>query len=78
LWLWVVLFVPVVITVLVNLLFGQSVELLTQRTVRKVLSEMEAALLADAAATSGSLAGAGGRRCSRKQPPGRHKIASRP
>jgi multidrug resistance protein MdtO len=29
---------------LVNLLFGQSVELLTQRTVRKVLSELEAAL----------------------------------
>ena len=44
LWLWVVLLVPVVITVLVNLLFGQSVELLTQRTVRKVLSELEAAL----------------------------------
>jgi multidrug resistance protein MdtO len=30
-----------------NLLFGQSVVLLTQRTVRKVLREMEAALLAD-------------------------------
>jgi multidrug resistance protein MdtO len=44
LWLWVVLLVPVVITVVVNLLFGQSVELLTQRTVRKVLSELEAAL----------------------------------
>jgi multidrug resistance protein MdtO len=47
LWLWVVLFVPIVITVLMNLLFGQSVVLLTQRTVRKVLREMEAALLAD-------------------------------
>ena len=47
LWLWVVLFVPIVITVLMNLLFGQSVVLLTQRTVRKVLGEMEAALLAD-------------------------------
>ena len=47
LWLWVVLLVPVVITILVNLLFGQSAVLLTQRTVRKVLSEMEAALLAD-------------------------------
>jgi multidrug resistance protein MdtO len=44
LWLWIVLFVPVVIMVVVNLLFGQSVELLTQRTVRKVLSELEAAL----------------------------------
>ena len=47
LWLWVVLFVPIVITVLMNLLFGQSVVLLTQRTVRKVLREMESALLAD-------------------------------
>ena len=47
LWLWVVLFVPIVITVLMNLLFGQSVVLLIQRTVRKVLREMEAALLAD-------------------------------
>jgi multidrug resistance protein MdtO len=47
LWLWVVLFVPILITVLMNLLFGQSVVLLTQRTVRKVLREMEAALLAD-------------------------------
>src|SRR5271170_5770581 len=40
LWLWVVLFVPVGITTLVNLLFGQSVALLTQRTVCKVLSEL--------------------------------------
>jgi multidrug resistance protein MdtO len=47
LWLWVVLFVPIVITVLMNLLFGQSVVLLIQRTVRKVLREMETALLAD-------------------------------
>jgi multidrug resistance protein MdtO len=47
LWLWVVLLVPVVITVTLNLLFGQSVVLLTQRTVRKVLREMEAALLSD-------------------------------
>ena len=49
LWLWVVLLVPILITVLMNLLFGQSVVLLTQRTVRKVLREMEAALLADRA-----------------------------
>jgi multidrug resistance protein MdtO len=47
LWLWLVLFVPIVITVMVNLLFGQSVVLLTQRTARKVLREMESALLAD-------------------------------
>jgi multidrug resistance protein MdtO len=49
LWMWVVLFVPIVITVVLNLLFGQSVVLLTQRTVRKMLQEMEAALLADEA-----------------------------
>jgi multidrug resistance protein MdtO len=49
LWMLVVLFVPIVITVTLNVLFGQSVVLLTQRTVRKVLREMEAALLADAA-----------------------------
>ena len=47
LWLWVVLLVPVVITVTLNLLFGQTIVLLTQRTVRKVLRDMEAALLAD-------------------------------
>ena len=47
LWLWVVLLVPVVITVTLNLLFGQTIVLLTQRTVRKVLREMEAALLAE-------------------------------
>jgi len=47
LWLWLVLLIPIVITVTLNLLFGQSVALLTQRTVRKVLCEMEAALLAD-------------------------------
>jgi multidrug resistance protein MdtO len=45
LWLWVVLLVPVVIMVVVNLLFGQTVELLTRRTVCKVLSELEAALM---------------------------------
>jgi multidrug resistance protein MdtO len=45
LWFWIVLLVPVAITVVVNLLFGQSVELLTQRTVRKVLSELQAALI---------------------------------
>jgi multidrug resistance protein MdtO len=45
LWIWVVLLVPIVITVVLNLLFGQTVVLLTQRTVRKVLQEMEAALL---------------------------------
>ena len=45
LWLWVVLLVPVVVTVLLNLLFGQSAQLLTERTLNKVLSEMETALL---------------------------------
>src|SRR5882757_9801059 len=45
LWLWVVLLVPVVVTILLNLLFGQSAQLLTERTLKKVLSEMEAALL---------------------------------
>jgi len=45
LWLWVVLLVPVVITVLLNLLFGQSVALLVRRTARKVLQEVEAGLL---------------------------------
>jgi multidrug resistance protein MdtO len=44
LWLWIVLLVPVIIMVVGNLLFGQSIELLTQRTVRKVLTELEAAL----------------------------------
>lgn len=45
LWLWVVLLVPVVVTVLLNLLFGQSAQLLTERTLKKVSSELEAALL---------------------------------
>jgi multidrug resistance protein MdtO len=45
LWLWVVLLVPVVVTILLNLLFGQSAQLLTERTLKKVLSEMEASLL---------------------------------
>jgi multidrug resistance protein MdtO len=45
LWLWVVLFVPVVVTILLNLLFGQSAQLLAVRTLKKVLGEMEAALL---------------------------------
>jgi multidrug resistance protein MdtO len=44
LWMWVVLLVPVVVTVLLNLLFGQSAYLLTERTVRKVLSELETAV----------------------------------
>lgn len=47
LWLWVVLLVPVVLTVVLNLLFGQSVTLLARRTALKVLRELEAALLAD-------------------------------
>jgi multidrug resistance protein MdtO len=47
LWLWVVLLVPVVVTVVLNLAFGQSARLLTERTVKKVLSELEAAVLRD-------------------------------
>jgi multidrug resistance protein MdtO len=47
LWMFVVLLIPIVITVTLNLLFGQSIVLLTQRTVRKVLGEMEVALLTD-------------------------------
>jgi multidrug resistance protein MdtO len=37
--------VPVVVTILLNLLFGQSAQLLTERTLKKVLSELETALL---------------------------------
>ena len=46
LWMWVVLLVPITITVILNLAFGPSIVLLTRRNVRKVLSEMEAALIA--------------------------------
>jgi multidrug resistance protein MdtO len=45
LWLWVVLLVPVVITILLNLLFAPGARLLAERIARKVLTELEPALL---------------------------------
>jgi multidrug resistance protein MdtO len=45
LWMWVVLLVPIVITILLNLLFAPGARLLAERTVKKVLTEMEPALL---------------------------------
>ncbi len=44
LWTWVVVFVPVAVTVIVNLLFGQGAMALMERTVRKILKELEASL----------------------------------
>src|ERR1700722_1248571 len=44
LWAWVVIFVPVAVTVMVNLLFGQGAAAFMQRTVRKVLQELEISL----------------------------------
>ena len=44
LWTWVVIFVPVAVTVIVNLLFGQGAVTFVERTVRRVLQEMEASL----------------------------------
>ena len=44
LWTWVVVFVPVAVTVVVNLLFGQGAPALIDRGVRKVLKEWEASL----------------------------------
>jgi multidrug resistance protein MdtO len=44
LWTWVVIFVPVAVTVIVNLLFGQGAMALINRTVRKVLKELETSL----------------------------------
>jgi multidrug resistance protein MdtO len=44
LWAWVVVFVPVAVTVIVNLLFGQGAVALIDRTVRKVLKELETSL----------------------------------
>src|SRR6202522_1688 len=41
LWTWVVVFVPVAVTVVVNLLFGQGAPALIDRGVRKVLKEWE-------------------------------------
>ena len=44
LWTWVVVFVPVAVTVIVNLLFGQSAMAFMDRTVRRVLEELEVSL----------------------------------
>ena len=55
LWLWVVVVVPVAVTVLINLLFGPAASAVAERGVRKVLTELEAAL--SAGQISGRLAG---------------------
>jgi multidrug resistance protein MdtO len=44
LWTWVVIFVPVAVTVMVNLLFGQGAVTFIDRSVRKVLKELEVSL----------------------------------
>src|SRR5580658_5727558 len=45
LWLWVVVVIPVIITVLINLLFGPSEYTVAQRGFRKVLTELDAGLM---------------------------------
>jgi len=44
LWTWVVIFVPVAVTVIVNLVFGQGAVTFIDRTVRKVLKELETSI----------------------------------
>jgi multidrug resistance protein MdtO len=44
LWTWVVIFVPVSVTIIVNLLFGQGAVAFMDRSVRKVLNELETSL----------------------------------
>src|SRR6202044_781400 len=44
LWTWVVIFVPVAVTIIVNLLFGQGAVTFMDRSVRKVLMACEASL----------------------------------
>jgi multidrug resistance protein MdtO len=44
LWAWVVIFVPIAVTVIVNLLFGQGAVAFMERTFGKVLEELEASL----------------------------------
>jgi multidrug resistance protein MdtO len=44
LWIWVVIFVPVAVTIIVNLLFGQGAAAFMGRSVRKVLTEWENSL----------------------------------
>ena len=45
LWLWVVVLVPVAVTMLINLLFGPAASAVAARGVRKVLTELRAALV---------------------------------
>jgi multidrug resistance protein MdtO len=40
LWVWVVLFVPIVTTIFINLLFGPGVELLREREFKRILGEL--------------------------------------
>src|SRR5882757_1790722 len=51
LWLWVVVLVPVLTTILINLLFGPLASTVAERGVRKVLTDLESAL------TRGEIAG---------------------
>ena len=51
LWLWVVVVVPMVTTILINLLFGPSAAAVAERGIRKVLTDLDAAL------TGGQIAG---------------------
>jgi multidrug resistance protein MdtO len=51
LWLWVVVVVPVAVTMLINLLFGPAASAVAERGVRKILTDLEAAL------NSGQIAG---------------------
>ena len=44
LWTWLVIFVPVAVTIIVNLLFGQGAVTFMARSVRKVLTEWETSL----------------------------------
>src|ERR1700720_924406 len=44
LWLWVVVVVPVAVTILINLLFGPAASAVAERGVKKVLTDLEAAL----------------------------------
>ena len=46
LWMWVVILVPVVITIIVNLVWGQSTDILVKRSVRKVIDELAQGLIA--------------------------------
>ncbi|HEY2684665.1 MAG TPA: FUSC family protein [Steroidobacteraceae bacterium] len=46
LWVWVMLFIPIAITLVLNLVFGTSVELLRRREFKRILSELARGLLA--------------------------------